>query len=495
MTQSYILALDIGTSSTRAILYDANGVAEHDVRAQMTYTLTTSQEGEASVEADFLLDLVAKTIDEVLLKAGERAKQIVGVATSTFWHTLLPLDASGHPLMPLMTWEDTRPQQAAIKLRTMLDETAIHKRTGVRLHTSYWPAKIYWLTSTQPEIAQKAVHYVSFGEYMHARLLGHSLCSLSMASGTGLLNLHTFTWDSELLQLLHLTPDTFSSIEDFSHPTRGLSSEFATRWPALNEVPWFPAVGDGAAANIGSRCANSSTWAITMGTSSAIRVVVPAEQAITESGLWLYFVNKQRALLGGALSEGGNMYAWLRQTLQLPEPEKMEEQLEQLKPASHGLTILPLLAGERSPGWHINAHMTISGLSLHSTPIEIVQAALESIVFQLSHIYDQLRHTLSSQVTQPRLIVSGATLLKSSALRQILADTLNSPLELSGSTEASACGVALLALETLGLMPDLAQLAPEVPQVVQPDPARHAIYSAARARQQDLYHRMLEMNP
>src|SRR5262249_17940402 len=133
----------------------------------------------------------------ILEKAGALAGQIGAVATSAFWHTLAPLDKSNRPLFPLMTWEDTRPQQASANLRTQLDENVLHRRTGARLHTSYWPAKIYWLPDAYPEIIQQTARYVSFGEYLHLRFLGQAVCSLSMASGTGLLNRYTQTWDRE----------------------------------------------------------------------------------------------------------------------------------------------------------------------------------------------------------------------------------------------------------------------------------------------------------
>jgi gluconokinase len=484
--QSLILALDIGTSSTRAILYDAQGSPVEDGSAQLSYTVTTSHAGEASVDARFLTDLVARSIDQVLSLVGERAHQIRAVATSAFWHTLVPLDVQGEPLMPLLTWEDTRPQQVIADLRARLDEAAVHQRTGTRLHASYWPAKIAWLAEAYPDIARRAARYVSFGEYLYQQVLGSAVCSLSMASGTGLFNRQTGTWDEELLAMLHLTPAHFSPLGDFAESASGLLSTFASRWPALQGVPWFPAIGDGAAANIGSVCLGIETWAVTMGTSSALRVVVPPGGTKPAQGLWLYSVDQRRALLGGALSEGGNMLAWLQRHLQLPAQPALDKQLADLAPASHGLTILPLLAGERSPGWHTDARMTISGLTLHTTSIEIAQAALEAVIFQISRIYDQLCDVLAPP-SRPRLIVNGAALLKSAILAHILADTLNCSLELSEGQEASSRGVALLALEALGLLPDLADLVPTTSSIVQPDPARHAIYTRARAQQQQLY--------
>lgn len=486
--QALILALDIGTSSTRAILYDARGTAVPELQVQRKYQLTTSHEGEASVDADSLVDLVVRTIDELLQKAGTRAQKIAAVATSAFWHTLLPLDASGRPLLPLMTWEDTRPQQAALALGAQLDETAVHRRTGARLHSSYWPAKLTWLARVHPDIVRQTARYVSFGEYLHERLLGRAVCSLSMASGTGLLNLSTQNWDRDLLTFLRIPASHLPQIGDVHDTLQGLVHAFADRWPMLNRVPWLPAIGDGAAANLGSNCADPSTWAITIGTSSAIRVVVPPQEVTVEQGLWLYSVDRKRALLGGALSEGGNMMVWLKNTLQIPERDNLDAQLASIEPAAHGLTILPQLAGERSPGWHAHASMTISGLTIHTTPLEIARAALEAVVLQLSLIYDQLLHTLAHRTTHPRLIASGGALLNSPLLSQMLADTLNRPLELCVGHEASARGVALLALEALGMLPNLTRFAPGTVTMVEPDSARHPIYQRARERQQALYH-------
>lgn len=483
--QPYVLALDIGTSSTRALLFDASGRAVPEVQAQYTYSLTTSHAGEASVDADMLVDLVARTLDEVLPLIGSR--QIVAVATSTFWHTMVPLDAHGSSLMHLLTWEDTRPRGAATALRARLNEREVHIRTGARLHASYWPAKIAWLQETHPEIAKQTARYVGFGDYLYEKFLGKSLCSLSVASGTGLLRTRTRSWDEDLLTGLGITSTQLPTLGDFTDAQSGLLPNFANRWPALSQVPWYPAVGDGAAANIGSNCARSDLWAVTMGTSSAMRVVVSPDEVVPSEGLWLYFIDNRRALLGGALSEGGNVFAWLRNTLQLPAIAELENAMLAIAPASHGLTVLPMLAGERSPGWHADAKMTITGLSLHSTPAEIARAALESVAIQLSRIYEQLTQALAGKVPRWRLCASGSALLKSALLPQILADTLNYPLELSASNEASARGVALLALEALGVLPDLTQLAPEPQRILQPDAGCHAIYSQARERQQCLY--------
>src|SRR5690348_7290056 len=183
----YILALDVGTSSTRALLFDAKGNALPNALAQRTYKLTISNEGEVSVDPDALVAIVAQTIDGVLAMTGPLARDIGAVAIDTFWHGMMGVDADNRPLTQLILWEDTRPHDAAVELREKLDEEAIHARTGARLHASYWPAKLRWLATQAPDIFAHAAQWLSFGEYLYRRFLGRSVCSLSMASGTGML--------------------------------------------------------------------------------------------------------------------------------------------------------------------------------------------------------------------------------------------------------------------------------------------------------------------
>jgi gluconokinase len=486
----YILALDIGTSSVRALLYDATGSAVPHVHAQQAYTVTTSSDGEVTVDADMLVDLVAKTIDETLTAAGPLTSQIKAVATDTFWHSLLGVDASGRPLMPLLTWEDTRPRRAAAELRTQLDEDAVHKRTGARIHASYWPAKLRWLSTAQPELVKQTVKWLSFGEYLHRRFLGRSVCSLSMASGTGMLVTGSRSWDANLQELLGVRAEQLPPLGDLHDSITGLKPEFASRWPALRDIPWFPAIGDGAAANVGSGCATEENWAITIGTSSAIRVIVPPD-IVPPKGLWLYLLDEKRGLLGGALSEGGNILAWLASTLKLPPLVEAESLIATLPPDGHGLTILPFLSGERSPGWHDEASMAITGINSHTSPADLLRAGLESLAYQLDEVYDQLNIALEKQEIAPTLIGSGGAMLSSRTLQGIIADTLNAPLYPSLEREASTRGVALLALETLGIIPDVAYATVELGAPVLPDKARHSIYEHGIKRHQRLYYTLL----
>ena len=487
----FILSLDVGTSSTRALLFAANGSAVPGIQAQETYELTLSNDGEVSVDADTLVAAVASTIDNALKAAGPLTSLIGAVATDTFWHSIVGVDTDGRPVTPLITWEDTRPRQAAAELSTQLDGKAIHERTGARLHASYWPAKLCFLAQTQPGAFSHAAQWLSFGEYLHRQLLGQSICSLSMASGTGMLVIRERAWDKELMNVLGIRPDQLPQLGDLHEAIHGLKSEYAERWPTLRDIPWYPALGDGAAANVGSGCVTEGNWALTIGTSSAIRVVVSPEQVVPPSGLWLYLVDGKRALLGGALSEGGNVFAWMDKTLKLPSLKEVEPQVAALSPDGHGLTILPFISGERSPGWHAEARAVVAGIQTHTTPVHILRASMEALAYQLNAVYQQLIGVLDVHETKPKLIGSGGALLSSSVMQQIVVDTLGTMLYPSSELEASARGAALLALEAMGILPDVGKVIPSLGEPIQPDAKRGEIYRQAASRQMQLYKTLL----
>src|SRR5262249_37443480 len=217
---------------------------------------------------------------------------------------------------------DTRSAPEAQVLRSALDDAAMHARTGCHLHSSYWPAKLRWLAREHPEFVRVA-RWGSFGEFLELNLFGEATTSVSMASGTGLFDQAAGRWDLEALAAAELDEQRLFPLTDRAGPRRGLRAPWASRWPALRTATWFPAVGDGAASNAGPGCVGRPRIAPNGGTSAALRVVT-AEPAALPPGLWRYRVDRNRAIGGGATSEGGNIYAWCRQVLRLGSDEEVE---------------------------------------------------------------------------------------------------------------------------------------------------------------------------
>lgn len=472
----WILALDVGTSSVRAIGYDATGLPLPGADARAACEPITTPDGGAELDPEALVAAVVSTIDRCLAAAPEPP---AAVGASVFWHSLLALDAERRPLTRVITWADTRSAPAANGLRERLDANAIRARTGAPIHSTFFPAKLTWLRKTRSHVFARATSWCGFAEYLLLRLTGRWQSSLSMASGTGLLDQRAASWDADMLAACAVSPEQLPPIDDTS--VTGLTEEFRARWPTLVRVPWLPGVGDGACSNLGLDCATPDRIALNVGTSAALRLVTEAPGPVPE-GLWHYRVDRTRHLVGGATSEGGNVLAWARHTLALPADDgALEAALAAVPADGHGLTALPFLAGERSPGWRGDARAAVTGMGLSTTAPEILRALIESVAYRLADVYERLR-----PLAAPRhaVVASGGALHTSRVWSQIVVDTLGVPIEVRENVEASSRGACFLALARLGCpLPS-----PErTGRMLHPDLRRHEIYAAARARQGRLY--------
>ena len=473
-----VMALDVGTSSARAACFDAAARPLPGAEGRVSFAPRTAPDGTVEFDADALVEAVASAVDGCLAGAGARAGEIAGVGASVFWHSLLALDGERRPLTPLFTWADTWSAAAAAALRGRLDARATHARTCAPLHAAFYPARLAWLRESRPDVFARAATWCGFAEYLLARLTGTLQASISMASGTGLLDQEALAWDAPLLAECAIGPERLPTIVDA--PARGLVGEWAARWPALARVPWFPGWGDGGCSNLGSDCAGPEHVALNVGTSAALRVVLPRVAAVP-NGLWRYQIDATRSLVGGATSEGGNVLAWCRDRLTLPGESALEDALAQRTPDSHGLTALPFLAGERSPGWRDDARAAITGLSLATDAVDVVAALLEAVALRLSLVYERLAPLADAGHD---VIASGGALRHSPAWTRMLADAFGRPLTVSAEAEASSRGAALRTLAAIG-----APVPPPVSRgrIIAPDRGRHAAFRAARERQQRLY--------
>ena len=429
-----VLALDVGSSSTRAGAYDERGRQAAEP-ARRSYT---SSEGQ--LDADELL----RAAEAVLAEAGDA--DALGI--SCFWHSLLLLDEHERPLTPVLLWQDRRAMPQAEALAERLDAREVHARTGCTFHPSFWPAKLEWLRAEG--VLASARRAVSFADYLFLRLTGELRTSLSSASGTGLLNLRTRIWDAELLDELDVDEALLPPISDEPAGTT------------------YPPFGDGACSNLGAGCVTPDRAALNIGTSGALRVVRQGDPE-PKDGLFSYFLDERRVVEGGAVSDGGNLYAWAQRTLRLDPPEPRE-------PDGHGLTFLPLLGGERSLGWNPRASGAVTGLTFETDAADLLQAGLEGIAYRIADIADRL-----SDVRE--VVATGHALLQSEWWMQVFADALGRPVVVSDVAEGSARGAAVYVLERLGAEADPAPLG----RAHQPDPERGEVYAAARERQRQLY--------
>jgi gluconokinase len=441
----WILALDVGSSSVRAQWVDADGAPlAPGVAARAKYAWRTTADGGMEADADALADLCLGVIDAAVHAGRAAGVEPAAVATAAFWHGLAGIGADGRAVTPLYGWGDGRARSTADALRSRLDEGAVHRRTGCFLHELYPAAKLVWLRGAAGDSLPRSATWAGIGELLALRLFGELRTSVSMASGTGLLDLHRQAWDGEMLHAGGVSADALPEIGDA--PFRGLREPFATRWPELARIPWFPALGDGGCASLGMG-ATGRRVGLTVGTSAAVRVLREDADAVVPDGLWCYRLDGRRTVCGRALSNGGNGFAWLARTLRLPPPDELEARLAEMPPGAHGLTVIPRLLAERPPRTSGPETASIAGMRADTGPVEIARAWLEASAAAMA---DALWAVEAAFGPADEVVAGGGALRASPAWARMIADALGRPLRLSPHHEATLRGAALLALERIG---------------------------------------------
>ena len=477
----FIVSLDAGTSSVRALIFDSQARQIEGYGAHLSYQIKTTPDGGAEIDPEELARLAIDCLDEVHRQVKEAGMRIAAVAFSAFWHSFCGVDRDGRPTLPILHLLDTRSASEMARV------PKTHARTGCMPHSSYWPAKLLWLERNRPAEFQATHRWLSFPEYLFEKLFGRARVSTSMVSGSGLWNQSENDYDVATMAALPVRRDQLADPDAMDEPERELLPAYREMWPAFEGIPWFPALGDGAANHIGSGCVRPGQFSLMVGTTGAMRALVDGLAGGIPLGLWCYRLDRKRLLMGGALSNGGDVYAWLRKTLVFPK--NVEERLEAAEPGGHGLTVLPFLAGERSPYWRADLRGAITGLTLSTEPFDILHASLESISLRFREVYCAMVQKLG---VPAEVIASGGALLRSPGWTQMMADTLGRSVTASTEPEASSRGAALYALERLGAIPGLDALPASTGATFSPRPQWESAYQTLLADQHALYGKLFE---
>jgi gluconokinase len=471
-----VLALDLGTSSVRALLFGGDGEPVPEALARRPTHLEIGDDGRAELDPDEVVEAIGDCIDE--LSARGLLQRVTDVATSCAWHSVIAVDAARQPLTGALTWADTRAAWLVGELRGRTDPVRLQAVTGAFPHTTYWTVKIPWLART---VQPAPSGYLGLAEYVTGKLLGDPRASVSQASGTGLLDLDSMRWLDEALALAGVDEGAVPQLLEEGWIGQ-LDGKAARRWPALEGAAWHPPVGDGAASNLGAGCVTPDRAAINLGTSGAVRVVHQDPTPLTRE-LWRYRVDRRRLVTGAAFSGAGNLYAWARSTLNLPSDEQVEAALAAVPPGAHGVLVLPYHAGARAPLDLPAGSGVIAGLSMATTAVEIVAATLEAICMELAGGVEALERALRVPPGSMEVVASGGAVISSRWWQQTLANVLGRPVLVVDEPEASARGAALLALDLV--------TGPRTKHVVQPQQEALEAERAAGAAWKDLASKLL----
>ncbi|MBA7645394.1 Glycerol kinase [subsurface metagenome] len=442
--QAYVLALDQGTTSSRAILFDRKGqtVASH----QQELTQIYPQPGWVEHDPLEIWETQLSAARETIRKAGIDAGQVAAIGIANQRETLVVWERkTGTPVYNAIVWQCRRSSDICTELKAKGLETVITAKTGLLLDPYFSGTKLKWLLDQQPELRHRAGNGElccgTVDSWLLFNLTGGHRTDPSNASRTLLYNIHTGDWDDELLQLLDvprsLLPEIVSSCGDFGRIRPELLG---------SDIPVRGVAGDQQAALFGQACFHEGAAKNTYGTGCFTLLNTGSKPVISRNRLlttvaWDLGQGLEYALEGSVFIAGA-VVQWLRDQLQILETAPDSERLARSVDDSGGVYFVPALAGLGAPYWDAQTRGTVLGITGGTGRAHLTRAALESIAFQTRDLIDALEK--DSGVKIPRLKVDGGASLNG-FLMQFQADILGIPVHLTGTADTTALGAAYLA--------------------------------------------------
>jgi gluconokinase len=473
----YVLGIDIGTGSTKAIAVDLKGNSFAD--SQQYYSFSAPKPGYHEQDPEQIWHAFTESIKGIIAKTGA---QPLAISLSSAMHSFVAVDNNGNALAPMITWADNRSAEIAVELRGTELGMSIYKATGTPIHSMSPLCKLIWLRENDPALFHKAHKFISIKEFIWHKLFNEFAIDYSIASSTGLFNITKFEWHNDALRLAEITADVLSKPVSTDYSKTDSSLDFLDK-----NTRFVIGASDGCLANLGSMATEPGIAAMTIGTSGAVRVASSKPLPNAEAMTFSYILDKNTYICGGPINNGGvAMQWWVKNTAGLSATEKHYEQvfnqIAEVPAGSNGLIFLPYLTGERAPIWDSESCGNFFGVRLQHTQADFSRAVLEGICFAMRDVLDAVQQN-SEPIMQ--INISGG-FTKSEVWVQTLADITGKKLAILQADDASAVGAAFIALKVIGAIKDYPKVSDDL-IVYQPNPANTDIYNKTFSIYKQLY--------
>ena len=451
MTQ-YVLVIDEGTTSTRAMLFDEAGAPV--ASAQHGLTQHYPAPGWVEHDASEIWDRTLMAIQAMVERAGG-ADQIAAIGITNQRETVVAWDReTDEPIGNAIVWQDRRTADRCAELRGAGHEASIQAKTGLLLDPYFSASKMEWMLEHRPEVraAGPRLAFGTIDSWLIWKLTGGAVhaTDASNASRTMLMTLDGPGWDEELCGLFGIEPASLPQIVD-------CAGEIGRTDPALfgGSIPIRGSAGDQQAATIGQGCLGVGETKATFGTGAFI-LTNSGGRPLHSTNRMLTTVLCQQAgqrsyALEGSVFVAGSLFQWLRDSIGLIVSAPESEWLARSVADNGGVYMVPALAGLGAPHWRADARALICGMSFATTRAHIVRAALEA---QAHQAHDLMEAFGADGVRWEELRIDGG-MAANNWLAQDLADMLNLPVERPEFVETTALGAAMLAAVGAGIHPDL----------------------------------------
>lgn len=487
------MGVDIGTSGSRAVLYDSSGYEVASGREE--YSLICPRPGWMELDPSQVFAAVISAVSKCVAASGVHSHQIAGMGLSCQMHSLLAVGRDGCPLTPIITWADTRSNEEAEFIGRGFPVRDLYRRTGCRVQHPFYPiSKILWFRKNHPDLVNRTVRWMTIKDYILYRWFGLEVTDYTLASAQGFFNIHKQDWDDDILkEVLGIDRSVLCAVVPCTYALKGMKRQYAEAMGVSENIPVAVGSGDGATASLGCGAVSLGAISSTIGTSGALRTTVPKPVTPEGQTLWCYSFTDDLWLAGGAVSNGGVVLRWFRDNFR-DQFEKeaakfggdiyrlFDSYAEEVPPGCNGLLFLPNLAGERNPDWNARATGMMLGLTYAHTKKDLIRAAMEGVLFRLYSVYLVLRE----YVGREHEIRASGGYTRSKTWLSMQADLFGKRIVVPQVTEASALGAAYLAMLATGAADGLHKPLPsmQAQSVVEPDEEKHGEY-------QDIYEKAM----
>lgn len=456
----YILALDEGTTSARAIVFDHDGAIR--AVAQKEFAQLFPKPGWVEHDPMEIWTAQISVAVEALGRAELRAKDIAAIGITNQRETTVVWDRqSGEPVCNAIVWQDRRTAPLCDQLRAAGHESLVRDRTGLVIDAYFSGSKIAWILDNVPGARQRAeAGKLAFGTidtWLIWKLTDGKLhiTDPSNASRTMLYNIRANKWDDDLLRLLNvpasMLPEVRASAENYGNVTTGLG---------LDGVPIAGIAGDQQAALFGQLCTEPGLTKNTYGTGCFMlqctgQKAVPSDNRLVTTVAWRIGERTDYALEGSVFIAGA-VVQWLRDGLKLIRSAEEVNDLAKTVPDNGGVYLVPAFAGLGAPHWDPYARGALVGITRGTTAGHLARAALEAIAYQSADLLDAMQADAHFPVQELR-VDGGAC--RSDLLMQFQADLLGVPVVRPAVTETTALGAAYLAGLAVGFWKSPSEIA------------------------------------
>ena len=457
--EKYLLALDQGTTSSRAIIFDKEGHIK--AKAQKEFTQLFPQPGWVEHNPKEIWQSQSAVIVEAMTKMGITEESIAGIGITNQRDTTIVWDAeTGEPVYNAIVWQDRRTSAYCDELKRKGLVDRVHEKTGLFIDAYFSGTKIKWILENVPGARRKAeaglLRFGNVDAWLIWKLTNGTVhaTDVSNASRTMLFNINTLQWDEDLLKLLDipvsLLPEVKSSSEIYG-------SAQLESWKST--VPIAGVAGDQQAALFGQMCIKPGSVKNTYGTGCFIMLNTGKQVVMSQNNLLTTVAwkigNEVNYALEGSVYVGGSVVQWLRDGLGIIRKSSEIEELARSVPDSGGVFFVPALTGLAAPYWDQYARGTIVGLTRGTTAAHIARAALEGIAFQVYDIVQAMARDLGAPLEELK-VDGGAS--ANELMLQFQSDLLAVKVIRPLVTETTAQGAAFLAGLAVGYWKSIEQV-------------------------------------